>query len=1020
MGFWRDSWRRLTLQSATPHLKFDAEPANPSGSYQPIDALFAAMFSSMGRVSREDAMSVPAVLRGRNLICSISTLPLIQYDSDWNVVRLPLLDQIDPDIANVVTLAQTVEDLLFEGVSWWRVIERGADRYPTYAQHIAFTSVRIQQEISKNSPAPLPGNYDPRRSVVYVDGVEVPWSDLIRFDSPNTPLLVSCGKSIKRAFAFDKAAEMYANNPRPLDYFTPKENAEDPTDDEARGMLDDWTTARHANATAYIKRAVDYHSVDSPSPADLQLVELQKKVTLDLAVALGLDPTDLGVSVTTNTYQNVTDRRQDRINNTLSPYMQAITQRLSMGDVTKRGYTVAFDLDDYMRADPVTRWSTYQTAKNLGAITVEEIRREEKLPPLPEGAAEPTPQDTPQEQQQQQTDQIPDNVRQMRPRVAAGLEDLTTFDADIERSLTLDFPVETFGVDFEKRTIEGIVVPYGPDKIATKNGRRWRFAQGALTYDDMSRVKLLRDHDFSQPLGPMVYTDERPQGRFARYRVGTGEDGDRALREADEGVRDGFSPGVDIIQYTADPLNKGVLLVTRAAWRETSVLALPAFDDARVTKVAASRDLGEPMDPCTTCGQNHAPGVACTAPAPTPAPVAPAPAPDMQAMFASFMQDYLGNARPTPALPLPDEGPSVVNPTRTTTLTAVREPSPYRFDRGGNFQPGAFVFSTDLLEMSRVNDVYGTNTDAGRRVMGLLQETFSTVVTTDVNELNPDIQRPDMYVDQRDLPTPLWNMISRGVPPNGVQPFVFPKFSSSSGLVGDHTEGTEPTAGTFVTTSQTVTPTALSGKASITREVWDMGGNPAVSTLIFNQMVRGYREGLETAAGTFLNTLTAATDINLGVAVVDSALQAAWNSALADLQFNVRSYDFSAFALEKWLYKAFVAAKDSDGRLLYPIINPMNAAGAASSRFRQLDLAGVVGIPTGALTAVSGSANNSWLFDPAVVWGWATTPQRLEFPGTPSAGGYAPVAMVDLAIWGYKAFANTDIGGVRQVIYDNA
>ena len=46
-------------------------------------------------------------------------------------------------------------------------------------------------------------------------------------------------------------------------------------------------------------------------------------------------------------------------------------------------------------------------------------------------------------------------------------------------------------------------------------------------------------------------------------------------------------------------------------------------------------------------------------------------------------------------------------------------------------------------------------------------------------------------------------------------------------------------------------------------------------------------------------------------------------------------------------------------------------------------------------------------------------PQRLEFPGATQAGAYAPVAFVDLGIWGYKAFANSDIAGVRQVIYDS-
>ena len=338
----------------------------------------------------------------------------------------------------------------------------------------------------------------------------------------------------------------------------------------------------------------------------------------------------------------------------------------------------------------------------------------------------------------------------------------------------------------------------------------------------------------------------------------------------------------------------------------------------------------------------------------------------------------------------------------------------YRFSNANEHD-----FSTDLAQMARERDEAGSHTEAGKRVMAVLRQVLNAdVQTDDINEVNPEIQRPDMFVDQRDYRTPIMDLISRGAPPNGVQPFRFPKFSSASGLVADHVEGTEPTSGTYVTTSQLVNPTAISGKASITREVWDMGGNPSVSGLVFGQMVRGYREGLETAAATFLNTLTAATDIDLGAAVFDDDLAGEWDAAVADLQF-IRGYDFGAFVLEKNLYKAFVAARGEDGHVVYPILAPSNRNGSAASRFRTLDLAGVVGIPSWALTATPGSANNSWLFDATTVHGWWTPPQRLEFPGTDqSDGSYAPVAFVDLAVWGYKAFANSDIGGVRQVIYD--
>ena len=375
-------------------------------------------------------------------------------------------------------------------------------------------------------------------------------------------------------------------------------------------------------------------------------------------------------------------------------------------------------------------------------------------------------------------------------------------------------------------------------------------------------------------------------------------------------------------------------------------------------------------------------------------------------------------------------------PARVPVATIGREALPYQARQITNRVTGdvevVFAhanensFTADLRDMSNMRDQYGTDTEQGRRVMALLRHelfTAATVTTPNIDELNPNIQRPDMFVDQQDYRTPLIDAIGRGAPPNGVQPFTFPKYSSSSGLVGDHTEGTEPTGGTYVTTSQTVTPTAISGKASITREVWEMGGNPAVDGLIFGQMKRGYREGLETSAATFLNTLTAATDINLNTGATagspPTSIQLAqnWESALAGLQFT-RGYDFSVLVLEQLAYQAFAAARDSSNRPFYPILAPQNANGTSAPRFRTLDLAGVLGIPSWALTSTPGSVNNSWLFDRDTVFGWFTAPQRLEFPGTNAAGAYAPVAMVDLAVWGYKAFANTDIGGVRQVTYD--
>lgn len=1062
--------------------------------------------------TRSQALSVPAVRRGRNLICSVATMPLEQYAPDFTVTDSALLRQIDPDVANIVTLAQTVEDLLFESISWWLVTSTDFDGFPASARHLDVASVSLQPPGDGKSPAPLPSGLDPRRGIVWVDGQPVGGERIIRFDSPNPAVLKHAGREIRRAIALDKAAVMYADDPRPADYFEPADGADEVDDDEVAEILGRWKAARKRRSTAYIPRALKYHSVDSPAPRDLQLAELQQRVSLDIANALGIDPEDLGVSTTSRTYANDVDRRRNKLNEVLAPYMQAVTGRLSMGDVTRPGYTVAFNTTEYLQPNPTERWATYTSAKALDAITVEEIRRAERKPPLPVGddetesspaiatasrqlalveqlqkiylavgpvitrpeareilnrsgaglaVNEPAPPPAPTPATGQGDAEDPDDAEES---VSANRPASMTF--DLSGALTfVDVPVTEFAVDRERRVIEGLIMPYGT--VAEKGGYRFQFERGSLQYTEVTRVKLLRDHDMSNPLGKATKLHDKADGMYARFSVARGPEGDRALELAEDGVLDGLSVGVDFdlrADTSPHPRDRTLMRVHRSDLREVSLTPMPTFDTARVTKVAASRT-GETMQ-CQACGQVHAEGASCpTVTPPTPpagddqptgltlsqdqltallarpgaiealvAQQAPAddPAPPAGALTLSADQvdaliqsgglaQLLGLPGQAPADDPPADAPTPVNPTRSTALF-VREALPYRFDRGGNFVRTEHVFSGDLHHMALAGDIWGTTTDAGKRVMGLLNAVFADTDTADVNELNPDIQRPDMYVDQRDFRYPIWDSINKGSPPNGVQPFVFPKFATASGLVGDHTEGTEPTGGTFTTTNQTVTPTAISGKASITREVWDMGGNPAVSTLIFNQMVRGWREGLESAAATFLNTLTAATDINLGVAVIDDALAAAWDTALAGLQF-VRGYDFEMFAIEQVLYGAFVDATDTNGRKLYPITAPQNANGTAATRFRTLDLGGVTGVPAWGLTATPGAANNSWLFDPTCVHGWATPPQRLEFPGSGGAASgveYKPVAHVDLAIWGYKAFANSDVGGVRQVIYDNA
>lgn len=143
-------------------------------------------------------------------------------------------------------------------------------------------------------------------------------------------------------------------------------------------------------------------------------------------------------------------------------------------------------------------------------------------------------------------------------------------------------------LDAERRVIEGILIPPGGLTGSTSAGPT-RFLTGSLSWSDPRRVKLLREHQKSDSLGYARELRWNDDGSlFASFYLPPGPSGDRALVEAENGIRDGFSVGA--YGLTASRDDAGTLVVTAGALREGSLVSVPAFDDSRVTRVAASQE----------------------------------------------------------------------------------------------------------------------------------------------------------------------------------------------------------------------------------------------------------------------------------------------------------------------------------------------------------------------------------------------------------------------------------------------
>jgi phage head maturation protease len=539
------------------------------------------------RISRAEALQVPAVLRGRNLIAgTIGSLPVVTISPEKRIVPTTYLlgGNINPEVPNTVTMSNTIEDMIFEGVAWWRVIRFGWHDYPVEARWVPATSV-----------AELPPTDPDGHGEVHMNGRFVPDREVIRFDSPNPPLLRHAARAIRTALRLDRAAALYAEKPLPMSVFTPKDGVDPGEDVDMEAMLDEWEEQRERRGTGYVNAALDYQPVGW-SPEQLQLHDARQHAVLEIARAFGVDPEDLGVSTTSRTYQNSEQRRLDLLDFTLGTYVSAVQDRLSMRDILPRNYRAKIKFEGFLRSDAKERMETYAIGKKVGAYTDDEIRDLEdkpRLTPAEKRAIAAPPTTLP-------PDATVTDVR-VTPRRNGDRSNMhsdmgtAAFDGDDTIAmLSFDDPdvAATFRVNEQKRTISGLIVPWG--KIAMSGGVRWRFAEGSLRWGDASRIKLNMGHDRHQSVGFAAALRNTTRGVDATFKVTRAPEGDRALTLAADKAWDGLSIEIDFEDdfgddWQPDPADEFTRLVRQAKLQHVALTPAPAFDDARVAAVAASK-----------------------------------------------------------------------------------------------------------------------------------------------------------------------------------------------------------------------------------------------------------------------------------------------------------------------------------------------------------------------------------------------------------------------------------------------
>ena len=291
-------------------------------------------------------------------------------------------------------------------------------------------------------------------------------------------------------------------------------------------------------------------------------------------------------------YQTATARNQQWIDYGLSLYMDAIESRLGMDDVVPAGQRVAFD-------------TAHLTTPTAGATG---------LPTEDEG----------------------------RPMTRT-------------YSLTLTAPAATItAADTDSRRLTGVAIPYG-QAGATSAGRLTIGAGAVRIPADLRRVKLFREHGRVAPVGYSLDADSHVDHLAMAFHVGATPDGDLALLEATEGIRDGLS--VELVNVE---IRDGV--VVAADLVGVALVAVPAFPGAVLT---ASETDPIPDTDSPAGADDPRPAGDPDSPAPAPAPAPATPGTDAPA----------GDPDPSPE-PETDPAPTESETAVTVTASETVRPAP--------------------------------------------------------------------------------------------------------------------------------------------------------------------------------------------------------------------------------------------------------------------------------------------------------------------------------------------------------
>jgi len=288
-------------------------------------------------VNRTEAMSIPAVAKARQILCSqTAKLPLVAYDEAGKLANQPVwLQGTNTDVSPFHRLLWTVDDLIFFGWSLWGV-ERDA-----------------AGEIVKADRCPIERWEIDNQGEIRIDGQVAEADSVILIPGPFEGLLQVATRTLKGGAKLENSWVGKATNPIPA--IELHQTTDDPLEyDEVVNLVQAWADARNDvnGAIAFTPVNIEARAHGSAEPS--LLIEGRNFLRIDIGAFLGIPAAlmDASLSAASLTYSTQEGQRNEFWDYCMPLWLGSIEQRLSLDDVIPSGARIRFDLADIYTTTP--------------------------------------------------------------------------------------------------------------------------------------------------------------------------------------------------------------------------------------------------------------------------------------------------------------------------------------------------------------------------------------------------------------------------------------------------------------------------------------------------------------------------------------------------------------------------------------------------------------------------------------------------------------------------------------------